>query len=113
MITVTQRPIQTPALTHRHRSAEQFPRRKSEHSLYKLAKRHTTRPNVSVRDSALPQRPSVTPKTAARVVDFLVLGSGIAGLTYALKVADFGTVAVVRSSDYELMMTYHRDMLQQ
>lgn len=28
-------------------------------------------------------------------VDFLVLGSGIAGLTYALKVAEYGSVAVV------------------
>ncbi|MBI5843959.1 MAG: L-aspartate oxidase [Deltaproteobacteria bacterium] len=27
--------------------------------------------------------------------DFLVIGSGVAGLTFALKVADFGTVAVV------------------
>ncbi|KAF5838194.1 FAD binding domain-containing protein [Dunaliella salina] len=28
-------------------------------------------------------------------VDFMVIGSGIAGLSYALKVADYGTVAVV------------------
>lgn len=28
-------------------------------------------------------------------VDFLVLGSGVAGLSYALKVADYGSVAVV------------------
>ena len=31
----------------------------------------------------------------SRSVDFLVLGSGIAGLSYALKVAQYGSVAVV------------------
>ncbi|UCD56912.1 MAG: FAD-binding protein, partial [Candidatus Hydrogenedentota bacterium] len=31
--------------------------------------------------------------------DFLVLGSGIAGLTYALKVSEFGSVAVVTKKD--------------
>ncbi|MGB9588277.1 MAG: FAD-binding protein, partial [Armatimonadota bacterium] len=35
-------------------------------------------------------------------VDFLVLGSGIAGLTFALKVSKWGKVAVVtKKSDTE------------
>lgn len=32
-------------------------------------------------------------------VDFLVIGSGIAGLSYALKVADYGKVCVLTKSD--------------
>ena len=31
--------------------------------------------------------------------DFLVLGSGIAGLTYALKVCTYGSVAIVTKKD--------------
>jgi L-aspartate oxidase len=36
---------------------------------------------------------------AARQFDYVVLGSGIAGLTFALKVASLGTVAVVTKKD--------------
>ncbi len=42
---------------------------------------------------------SASPLGSVHQVDFLVLGSGIAGLTYALKVAEYGTVAVV-TKDY-------------
>jgi L-aspartate oxidase len=33
--------------------------------------------------------------------DFIVLGSGVAGLTFALKVADYGTVALITKDDLE------------
>jgi FAD binding domain len=39
--------------------------------------------------------PPTTPVPRQRGCDFVVIGSGIAGLTYALKVAEFGRVAVV------------------
>lgn len=60
---------------------------------------------VTVKDSAVPNTQGVyshgidadhSAQPVTKVVDFLVLGSGIAGLSYALKVAEFGNVAVVR-----------------
>ena len=33
--------------------------------------------------------------------DFLVLGSGVAGLTFALKVADYGSVAIITKDELE------------
>ena len=37
--------------------------------------------------------------------DFLIIGSGIAGLTYALKVADHGTVSLVTKRDIDVTAT--------
>lgn len=39
--------------------------------------------------------------------DFLVIGSGIAGMSYALKVAEYGTVAIVAKNPLEDANTYY------
>ena len=43
---------------------------------------------------------------AERKFDFLVIGSGIAGMSYALKVAKKGTVALICKSELEEANTY-------
>lgn len=54
------------------------------------------RPSPTCRASAAVNAPALLQEAPkARSVDFLVLGSGIAGLSYALKVAEHGSVAVV------------------
>lgn len=42
-----------------------------------------------------------------KTYDFLVIGSGLAGLTYALKVADYGKVALVSKTKLEESNTYY------
>ena len=37
--------------------------------------------------------------------DFLIIGTGIAGLSYALKVADRGTVSLVTKRDIDISAT--------
>ena len=39
------------------------------------------------------------------ITDFLVIGTGIAGLSYALKVADQGTVALITKDNIEVSAT--------
>lgn len=52
----------------------------------------------TARASAAAGRPAAS-TPAAQSVDFLVLGSGIAGLSYALNVAEHGRVAIVTKED--------------
>ena len=52
---------------------------------------------VANRTTARTPQQAATPELAGRTQhhDFIVLGSGIAGLSYALKVAQYGSVAVI------------------
>lgn len=50
---------------------------------------------AAVRAEATNGARSAAPNGSVLNVDFLVMGSGIAGLSYALKVAEYGSVAVV------------------
>ncbi|CAD7699405.1 unnamed protein product [Ostreobium quekettii] len=56
---------------------------------------------------ATPQPASLDAPPAFRQYDFAVVGSGIAGLTYALKVAEYGSVAVITKAQAEEGCTRH------
>lgn len=43
--------------------------------------------------------PVAVPSATVKQFDFVVVGSGIAGLTYALKVAPYGRVAIVTKAE--------------
>jgi L-aspartate oxidase len=64
---------------------------------------HATAGAAAAPGAASPATATATASGAAASVvesfDFLVLGSGIAGLSYALKVAQYGRVAVVTKAD--------------
>ena len=62
------------------------------HSARQPARSSTVAPAAPSKHAAAPAPPSAP---AVHTCDFLVLGSGIAGLSYALKVAEYGSVVVV------------------
>ena len=62
------------------------------HSALHSVRTSAVAPAASREPAAAPVPPGAP---AVHTHDFLVLGSGIAGLSYALKVAEYGSVAVV------------------
>lgn len=62
------------------------------HSARQHVRTSAVAPAASREPAAAPTPPGAP---AVHTHDFLVLGSGIAGLSYALKVAEYGSVAVV------------------
>lgn len=45
--------------------------------------------------SKIESLPQISPQSSIRQFEFLVVGSGLAGLSYALKVADYGKVGII------------------
>ena len=77
--------------------AELHPRRRSQGRARALLARSAQLPSAAG-DTPTPQAAASAATSqlpAASSYDFLVVGSGIAGLSYALKVAEYGNVAVV------------------
>lgn len=103
MNAATSRPAALPAsrIGAQRRSAAPSPRARSAQrsgSLFKGTGGSSQRARAAhtCRASAAGNaRPAGSDAIAVRSVNFLVLGSGIAGLSYALKVAQHGTVAIV------------------
>ena len=60
-------------------------------------------PRTADRTTALSLRQAASREAVGQTQhhDFIVLGSGIAGLSYALKVAQYGSVAVITKSEAE------------
>ena len=77
------------------------PQRRAPRLLKASGGARSRRANTCTVASASPASLTGAGPPAVRNFDFLVLGSGIAGLSYALKVAEHGSVAVVTKAQAE------------